>query len=180
MAQAGTVIAARTALMHYELLAPDGNAAATITLKNGIWPAQAAPATPFLPKAITNHPEITAGGQTYVAHRRLRTNKFLFNDFDIWLANAAGDPVISAITVGYSWTTAIKHAGQDFALRRKSSYRFAFDLTRDMASVATFHDTTPFWTMSARRRFALDLSQPVDDVLLAFSLFLATSIFFRA
>lgn len=166
--------------MSYELFGPDGNPAATIALKNGIWPAEAAPATPFLPKAITNHPEITVGGKTYVAHRRLLTNNMMFNNFDIWLTGPAGEPVISAKTVGRSWTTAISHAGQGYALRRKSFFGFSFDLSANNASIAAFRDTTPFWTFNSTRRFALDLAQPVDDLLLAFCLFLATSIIFRS
>ncbi len=180
MLQAGTIEATRSTLMQYELYGPRHDIFAAITLKNTIWPAEGAPATPHLPNAFTGYPEIAVGPRHYLAHRRLTSDRMLTNDFDIWLTDETGQSAITARNPARVWTSAITFAGTEYALRRKSFFRYAFDLSNSAGPIATFRDTTPFWTFNSTRRFAIALHQPADELLLTFSLFLSTSIVFRS
>ncbi len=170
--------AQRTALNEYSLKTDADCLVSTIsfTQKFAVWTAEGAPLTGVI-RGLNKEafPVITIRGVPRIARKRLLTNKFFFNNFDVWFEKE-GEMEIHARTQAARWTSQISYQGEAYHLKRRSLFSFRFDLQRDDGhQVASFKETTPFWSVSARREFLLAFLEPIDDTLLTFAFFLAAT-----
>ncbi len=174
-------LAQRTALNDYSLREVSGTPVSSIsfTSKIAVWTAEGAPLTGMIRGAKQEaFPILTIQDRPHLAKRRLLTNNLLLNEYDLWLEREE-ETVIAARIQAARWATCISYQEHTYQLRRRSFFRFRFDLQRsDGIQVASLRETTSFWSVSVHREFALASSGPVDSTLLTFAFFLAATDFF--
>lgn len=173
--------AQRTALNDYSLYDVEDRPISLIsfTAKFAVWAAEHAPLTGAVRDLKREaFPVLTVQGVSHIARKRLLTNHLLFNDFDVWLERE-GESTIAARMEAARWINVISYQGVTYHLKRRSLFSFRFDLLRgDGSLVASFTETTPVWRVSVCRNYSLLSSQPMDDTLLTFAFFLATTVFY--
>ncbi len=130
-------------------------------------------------KNLGSYPSLTIKGTKLIARRKLLTNKFFGNEYQISLWDENSQSNISAFRPGWiSEKTKINYNGQTYLLSRKNFFRFHFLLQQTESEISRFTDTTPFFNFSSYRRFLITLDALVDPVLLTFSFFLAHNAFY--
>lgn len=130
-------------------------------------------------KSLGSYPFLSIKGMKLTARRKLLTNKFFANKYQISLWDEHGKCKILAFTPGWIWEkTEIKYNDQTYFLFRKNLFRFHFVLQQPGSEIYRFTDVTSFFTISSYREFLLSLDRPADPILLTFSFFLAHNGFF--
>ncbi len=128
----------------------------------------------FQDKSLGSYPLLTVLGKTYTARRKILTNKFFGNNYEISLLDENDKTKISAISPSWIWKkTEIRFNDQTYYLIRKKFFQFYFILYRFEKEIGQLTDVTPFLTFSSKREFSLSLESPADLMLLSFSFFLA-------
>ncbi len=173
--------AKRTALNKFSLYKAGGEqiASMSFTGRLAVWPAEGAPLNgAVVGSGLGAYPEFILNGIAYKAQRALLSNQFIFNSYDIWLGKD-GRKAIEIRTSPPSWTWPISYQGKTYLLKRKHLFAFKYELSsEDGRRIASFTDSTPFLQFSERRDFAIDTTGPVDEMLLAFSFWIAVIAFF--
>lgn len=174
--------AERTDLNKY-VLHKDGRqqiSAIQFTDKFAVWPAEGAPLTGSITgSALDAYPQFLINGTAYTARRKLLTNNFLLNHYDVWL-DKDGEAVIKIRLEPPKWKSRLSYQGQDYILERHGTFTFRYTLS-DAAGqpVASFRETTPFLQFSVRRNFALQTFRPIDEILLTFAFWIGVTTIYR-
>lgn len=150
------------------------------TNKFAVWPAEGAPLTAsIVGSALDAYPNFSINGTSYVARRRLLTNNFMFNHYDVWL-DKNGEQAIKIRLEPPKWKSRLSYQGQDYILERHGTFTFRYTLS-DAAGqlIASFRETTPFLQFSVRRNFSLQTFVPIDEVLLTFAFWIGATTIYR-
>ncbi|MBC7713109.1 MAG: hypothetical protein H7177_07205 [Rhizobacter sp.] len=130
-------------------------------------------------KNLGTYPSLIINGMNLIARRKLLTNKFFGNEYEISLWDEDGQCKISAYRPGWLWgKTEIKYNNQTYFLIRKKFFQFNYTLQDSETRISLLTDVTSFFTLSSYREFLLSLEKPIDPILITFSFFLAHNEFF--
>lgn len=165
----------RTALAEYAITDNSDQPIATFAFPKIVWGAEGAPLTAVLSSQLLSNPTFDIGGKKYTAYKKLLTNNLLANDYNIRLTGDNGD-VITAFYPGNKWTIPIEHAGVSYRLVRRTLFTFDFTLHRGETQIASFKETTPFFTFTSRKKYGMETTETLDPELLTFSFFLAVCV----
>lgn len=165
----------RTALAAYAITDNSDQPIANFAFTKFAWGAEGAPLSAVLSSKLLSNPTFDICGKKYTAYKKLLTNNFLANDYSIRLTDDKGD-VITAFFPGNKWTVTIEQAGVSYRLVRHTVFTFNFTLHRGETQIATFKETTPFFTFTSRKKYAMEATETLDPELLAFSFFLAVCV----
>jgi|GEM_PF-6392841 hypothetical protein len=174
--------AERTDLNKYILYKEGRQTVSTIqfTDKFAVWPAEGAPLTASITgSALDAYPQFSINGVSYTARRKLLTNNFLLNHYDVWL-DKGGEAAIKIRLEPPKWKSRLSYQGRDYILERHGTFTFRYTLS-DAAGqlIASFRETTPFLQFSVRRNFSLQTFGPIDEVLLTFAFWIGATTIYR-
>lgn len=141
--------------------------------KAALWKTKNAPLSDALGDQWQSHPTIEVGGMKWAAYRKLLTNNFLANDYEISLGDENGEVRILAELKGSKRKIVIHFEGEEYHLIREGFFSFHFRLQKGSTSLFQMRDVTPFFTFSSRREFEVSSERALDPTLLSFSFFLA-------
>lgn len=147
----------------------------------GIWSCENAPiGDPFhVDRKLGVYPVMMIGAVRYIVRRKLLTNVFFGNSYEIQLVGE--DDRIAATVIlpgGIFKPQLISCSGDQYALQRMSFFRFDYRLFRSDVTVVHLMESTPFFTFSSRREFTIDVSSDVDAELVGLAFFLSHNQFF--
>lgn len=169
--------AIRTSLLNTDVFYKDAHFA-SIAFNDGmwVWMAENSPLSSFA-GGRQSCPALMIDGTRFEARKALKSNRFLVNDYKVWLVAQDGNVPISSFMPA-SWPKEIEFKGQKYCLKRQSIFAFKFTLEGENTNII-FRETTPFFTFSSRKSFSITSADKVDPILLTFSLFLAMSVTYR-
>jgi len=147
----------------------------------GIWSCENAPiGDPFyVDRKLGVYPVMRVGAVRYIVRRKLLTNVFFRNSYEIQLVSEDGRIAAMVILPGGIFKQQqISYAGDRYALQRMNFFRFDYRVFRNDVAVVHLMESTPFLTFSSRREFAIDVSSEVDAELVGLAFFLSHNQFF--
>lgn len=130
-------------------------------------------------KSLGSYPALCIKDSKLIARRKLLTNHFFGNEYQISLWDENGEMVISALVGGSIWRKIkITHKNQNYFIKRTKFFQFNFVLQKLEVEIGQFKDVTPFLNFSSYREFSLSVDESVDPKLIIFSFFLAHNVFY--
>nr|BDT27455.1 hypothetical protein BHI3_09210 [Bacteriovorax sp. HI3] len=171
--------AIRLSLSEAEILDSNDRSIARISWpKVAIWKTQNAPLSDALGNQCQSNPTIETDQKKWTAYRKLLTNNFLANDYEISLGDGNGEARVLAELKGTKRKIVIRFEGEEYHLIREGFFSFHFKLQKGPTIFFQMRDVTPFFTFSSRREFEVSSERLLDPTLLSFSFFLAHNSFF--
>ncbi|QDK42671.1 hypothetical protein DOM21_14675 [Bacteriovorax stolpii] len=146
--------------------------------KVGVWKTKNAPLSEAMGDRWQSHPMIEIGDKKFMAYRKLLTDNFLVNEFEIALGDNTEQMKIVADLKGSKRKIIIRYEDGEYQLLSESFFRFHFKLFKGETQICQMKDETPFFTFSSRREFVVTSDKGLDPILLSFSFFLAHNSFF--
>jgi len=144
-----------------------------------IWRTEQAPLSDNLPGRLQTDLTMTVEGRTFTIRRKLLTNRFLWNDFNVSVFDEQNTIVSVAHIPGFGQRIHIEQAGKTYELKRNGWLNFDFTLAEGGKPIVHFSEITPFLTLSSKREFAIVSNDTsATATLISFSFFLAHNWFF--
>lgn len=144
-----------------------------------IWRTEQAPLSDSLPGRIQTDLSMTVEGREFTIQRKLLTNKFFFNDFEVTVSDEQHKTLSVAHIPGFGRRIDIEQDGRTYVLKRNGWLNFDFTLMENEQTIAHLVETTPFLTLSSRKEFAIVSNDAsTAATLTSFSFFLAHNWFF--
>jgi hypothetical protein len=142
------------------------------------WRTENAPLSDSLGESFQTDFTLIVEGRKLTAKRKLLTNKFFFNEYEISLFDESNQRLALAFDPGLKWSIKIDSDGKNYELKRYGFFQFCFSLEEGGKKVAQFTDTTSFFTFSSRREFLITDGAATPPFLISFSFFMAHNWFF--
>ena len=149
--------ARRTSLQRYEIDSRVGTLQSQIEMPNRLWTAHGAPLAAAVARVgIGDTPILTVEGKSYPVQRDWLSEKGIISYYCIYLQDDDGHRIIEANTPHEKRASLIHYQGADFLVAPRSFFAFHYEVTNQGKGLARFKDVSPFWTFSARRRYAIE------------------------
>lgn len=163
----------RSSIQEISLAAPDGRLVCRCVFPGGVWRTEGAPLSDALGDSLQCRPQLQIEGRAYAAHKRLLTDNFTVNQYEIGLAGPTGEKDISAVFPGEKGRREITYKGEKLILAKTGVFSAAHRLEKNGATLASLRDVTPFLTLGARREYEIEAAEGLEPLPLSFAFFLA-------
>lgn len=163
-------IAKRLELGAWEVLQADGTSLASLRYPKFLWHTKGTLSESGGDPFVIN-PVMEMDGERYFFSRELINPQEFTPHYRIVGGSEAHPGLIEAdhppgLTLGLVYREVA------YQLRRESRWSYRYTLLRDATALARFRDTTPFFTFSARREYALETLEDLPAQLVCLSFFL--------
>lgn len=143
-----------------------------------IWRTENAPLSDALSSNLQSNPTLKIGDQKFTAKRKLLTDKFFFNQYEISLHDEKNNVPLVSLDPGAKWVINIEFEGKKYQLKRNGFFQFNFTLEENGHKVLEMTNKTPFFTISSRMEFQICANESISPILISFSFFYAHNWFF--
>ena len=161
--------ARRLDLSHYQLTREEC-VFAEIRMATKMWPCKGT-ISEGCGTSPEHFPFLDLDGKSYKFLRELSNPKDFVANHRIWTDLEDGsEPITAQCTPGKIST--LTYQGKEHALQSDARFSYRFRLFRGQDVLATFRETTRFWTFSAKKDYGLEVSGELDPMLVCFAFFI--------